>query len=72
MISLFLTYFPFIEKRSYRITQTMRDECQAFLTALGYICFTCDHHEAEAMCANLSKQKRTTATVSEGIYISIV
>lgn len=58
---------PFIiEKRSYRITQKMRDECQTFLTALGYICLSCDNHEAEAMCANLSKLGRTTATVSEG------
>lgn len=66
---LFLTYFPFIEKRSYRITQKMRDECQEFLTTLGYICLTCDNHEAEAMCANLSKLGRTSATVSEG-YIA--
>jgi hypothetical protein len=44
----------------------MRDECQNFLRRLGYLCFTCDNHEAEAMCANLAKQKRTVATVSEG------
>jgi hypothetical protein len=44
----------------------MRDECQEFLKVLGFVCFSCDNHEAEAMCANLSKQNRTTATVSEG------
>ncbi|KAI9476166.1 MAG: PIN domain-like protein [Benjaminiella poitrasii] len=55
------------EKRSYRITQALRDECQEFLKTLGYVCFTCNDHEAEAMCAHLSKIGRTTATVSEDL-----
>lgn len=45
----------------------MRTECQDFLTALGFVCFTCYDHEAEAMCANLSSSGRTTATVSEDL-----
>lgn len=57
---------PILEKRSIRITQGLRDECKDFLTTLGYICFTCDNHEAEAMCSHLAKAGRTTATVSEG------
>ncbi|KAI9361814.1 PIN domain-like protein [Pilaira anomala] len=56
-----------LEKRSIRITQTMRTECQDFLTALGFVCFTCYDHEAEAMCANLSRSGRTSATVSEDL-----
>ncbi|RCH89788.1 hypothetical protein CU098_009680, partial [Rhizopus stolonifer] len=56
-----------LEKRSYRITQLTRDECQAFLKTMGYVCLTCDSHEAEAMCAHLSKSKRTIATVSEDL-----
>ncbi|KAG1086544.1 hypothetical protein G6F42_020946 [Rhizopus arrhizus] len=58
-----------LEKRSFRITQKTRDECQEFLKTLGYVCLSCDHHEAEAMCANLAKSGRTTATVSEGTEI---
>ncbi|KAI9270967.1 PIN domain-like protein [Helicostylum pulchrum] len=56
-----------LEKRSLRITQKMRTECQDFLKALGFVCFTCENHEAEAMCANLSKVGRTSATVSEDL-----
>ncbi|KAL9556397.1 hypothetical protein MBANPS3_001887 [Mucor bainieri] len=55
------------EKRSLRITQHTRDECQEFLKTLGYVCLSCDNHEAEAMCANLAKSGRTTATVSEDL-----
>lgn len=56
-----------VEKRSFQITQKIRTECQDFLKALGFICLSTDGHEAEAMCANLSKQKRTSATVSEDL-----
>ncbi|KAK4509758.1 uncharacterized protein ATC70_007060 [Mucor velutinosus] len=56
-----------LEKRSFRITQHTRDECQDFLKTLGYVCLSCDNHEAEAMCANLAKSGRTTATVSEDL-----
>ncbi|RCH90760.1 hypothetical protein CU097_012085 [Rhizopus azygosporus] len=56
-----------LEKRSVRITQALRKECQEFLECLGYICFSCDNHEAEAMCAHLGKAKRTTATISEDL-----
>ncbi|CAO3611745.1 unnamed protein product [Mucor fragilis] len=56
-----------LEKRSFTITQHTRDECQEFLKTLGYICLSCDNHEAEAMCANLAKSGRTTATVSEDL-----
>lgn len=45
----------------------MRTECQDFLKALGFVCFSTNDHEAEAMCANLSKLGRTTATVSEDL-----
>ncbi|KAI8888274.1 PIN domain-like protein [Backusella circina FSU 941] len=56
-----------LEKRSIRITQALRSECQHFLTGLGYTCFSCNKHEAEAMCAKMSKLKRTTATVTEDL-----
>ncbi|KAG1140039.1 hypothetical protein G6F37_010233 [Rhizopus arrhizus] len=56
-----------LEKRSIRITQALRNECQDFLQSLGYVCFSCNHHEAEAMCAHLGKAKRTTATISEDL-----
>jgi 5'-3' exonuclease len=49
----------------------MRSECQDFLTQLGYTCFSCNKHEAEAMCAKMSKLKRTTATVTEGSVVCI-
>lgn len=52
-----------------RITQDIREECQQFLKTLGYICFSCDNHEAEAMCAHFGKAGRTTATVSEGMFL---
>ncbi|CEP17258.1 hypothetical protein [Parasitella parasitica] len=55
------------EKRSFRITQELRDQCQEFLTAFGYVCLSCDHHEAEAMCASLAHSGRAVATVSEDL-----
>lgn len=64
---LIYMYVYVLEKRSLRITQKMRTECQDFLKALGFVCFTCENHEAEAMCANLSKVGRTSATVSEDL-----
>ncbi|KAG0184141.1 hypothetical protein DFQ28_011706 [Apophysomyces sp. BC1034] len=56
-----------LEKRSIRITQQLRSECKDFLEALGYVCFTCNHHEAEAMCAHLARHGKTSATVSEDL-----
>ncbi|KAI7870018.1 PIN domain-like protein [Spinellus fusiger] len=60
-------YLASLEKRSLKVTQQIRDECKDFLTALGYVCLTCNNHEAEALCANLSTHNRTTATVSEDL-----
>ncbi|KAI9271730.1 PIN domain-like protein [Phascolomyces articulosus] len=54
-----------LEKRSIRITQALRQECLEFLRTLGFICMTCEHHEAEAMCSELARQNITTATVTE-------
>ncbi|CAO3672898.1 unnamed protein product [Rhizopus stolonifer] len=56
-----------LEKRSIRVTQELRDQCQNFLRELGYICFSCENHEAEAMCAHLGKAGRTSATISEDL-----
>ncbi|KAI9250320.1 PIN domain-like protein [Sporodiniella umbellata] len=56
-----------LEKRSARVTQELRNACQEFLVELGHICFSCDNHEAEAMCANLGKLGRTSATISEDL-----
>ncbi|OAD79927.1 hypothetical protein PHYBLDRAFT_162979 [Phycomyces blakesleeanus NRRL 1555(-)] len=55
-----------LEKRSIRVTQQLREECQFFLESQGHLCFSCEDHEAEAMCAHLGKTNRTSATVSEG------
>ncbi|KAI8968309.1 PIN domain-like protein [Mycotypha africana] len=56
-----------LQKRSFRITQAIREECRDFLEALGYLCFTCNGHEAEAMCAHLGRAGITKATVSEDL-----
>ncbi|KAI9026403.1 PIN domain-like protein [Phycomyces nitens] len=56
-----------LEKRSIRITCQLREECQNFLESQGYLCFSCEGHEAEAMCAHLGKANRTSATVSEDL-----
>ena len=57
------------EKRSIRITHALRQECLEFLQTLGFICMTCENHEAEAMCSELARQNVTTATVTEGKYM---
>ncbi|KAI7856311.1 PIN domain-like protein [Circinella umbellata] len=54
-----------LEKRSIRITHALRQECLEFLQTLGFICMTCENHEAEAMCSELARQNVTTATVTE-------
>lgn len=59
------------EKRSIRVTQRLRDECQEFLSTLGYACVSCEGHEAEAMCAHLAEIGISSATVTEGKFTSI-
>ncbi|KAI8069248.1 PIN domain-like protein [Gongronella butleri] len=54
-----------LRKRAAAVTPAMREDCIEFLRALGYPCFTCDGHEAEAMCANMVTQGYANATASE-------
>lgn len=68
--SLFII-FIFLAKRSVRITHELREECKTFLSSLGYVCFTSEHHEAEALCANLVKNGKADGTISEGNLIYI-
>ncbi|KAI8097339.1 PIN domain-like protein [Halteromyces radiatus] len=52
-------------KRALRVTQEMKDQCQFFLSTMGYTCMTCENHEAEAMCARLVEDGKADAIVSE-------
>ncbi|CAO3629001.1 unnamed protein product [Cunninghamella echinulata] len=56
-----------LTKRSIRITHELREECKIFLSSLGYVCFTSEHHEAEALCASLVKNGMAHGTVSEDL-----
>ncbi|KAI9302665.1 PIN domain-like protein [Cunninghamella echinulata] len=56
-----------LTKRSVRITHELREECKTFLSSLGYVCFTSEHHEAEALCANLVKNGKADGTISEDL-----
>ncbi|RUS21947.1 PIN domain-like protein [Endogone sp. FLAS-F59071] len=54
-----------LKKRAIRITQELRQESFNFLYEMGYPCFTCENHEAEAMCAKIATNGHADAVVTE-------
>ncbi|ORZ24203.1 PIN domain-like protein [Absidia repens] len=52
-------------KRSLKVTKDIKRDCYSFLSSLGYPCFVCENHEAEAMCASLVRNGNADGIISE-------